>query len=366
MDTIEPARSVAKLPVAEESHATELRLLNEIGRIATLDLELRPMLQRITDVLARQFQWEFVALVTIDYEHDRFRCEAVTSSVPTAIHVDYTRNLGSGIVGQVAATAESVVIDDVRTHPNYVETMPGALSEMCIPIRHRGRTVAIINLESRRLGAFRGQLPLLETVADQIAGAIANAQQYRELQEMSRLLELKTAALEEANAHLAKAVETLHHISTQDGLTGISNRRHFDDVLGLEWRRAARSGSPLAVLLLDIDHFKNFNDTSGHQSGDDCLRTVATTLRNTLQRATDVVARYGGEEFVLLLPQTELAQAKALAETLRERIAHEGLVTVSIGAAACVPERAVDPAILVKRADEALYAAKAAGRNCVR
>src|SRR6188768_925463 len=106
----------------EDPRTAQLEILNEVARIATLDLDLRPMLQRITDALASKFRWEFVALVTIDAERVAFVCEAVTSTVPTEIHVGYTRALGSGVVGHVAATAKAVLIDDVRTYPNYVET----------------------------------------------------------------------------------------------------------------------------------------------------------------------------------------------------------------------------------------------------
>jgi diguanylate cyclase (GGDEF)-like protein len=370
MDVNQPDRLRAESPHGGDPYAAELELLNEVARIATLDLELQPMLQRITDVLSQKFGWEFVALVTIDGDH--FICEAVTSDRPTAIHVGYRRDLGTGVVGQVAMTAEPILVDDVHLHPNYVETMPGARSELCVPVRHRGQTVAVVNLESERVGAFREQLPLLTTVADQIAGAIANAHQYRELQkvnaalaETSRLLEVKTRALEEANEHLAKAIETLHHISTQDGLTGVANRRHFDETLALEWRRAVRNGNPLSLLMLDIDHFKAFNDSAGHQAGDDCLRNVAQTLRETLQRATDVIARYGGEEFVILLPETDEAQARSIATSLCERMRRGGTVTVSIGVATIFAAREGTIEQFVKRADEALYEAKRLGRNRV-
>src|SRR5213594_4416145 len=138
--------------------------INEIARIATLDLELRPMMQRITDALAQKFGWEFVALVMVDADRTAFVCEAVTSSIPTEIHVGYSRPLGSGVVGEVAATERPILLDDVRRAPNYVETMPGAMSELCVPVIHSGRLTAIVNLESTRPGEFHDQLPLLTTV----------------------------------------------------------------------------------------------------------------------------------------------------------------------------------------------------------
>jgi diguanylate cyclase (GGDEF)-like protein len=516
----------------------QLEVLNEVARIATLDLELRPMLQRITDTLSRKFGWQFVALVTVDRDRNAFVCEAVTSSVDTAVYVGYSRTLGSGVVGQVATSCQPVVIDDVRAWPNYVETMPGAMSEICVPVQHHGSLVAILNIESMELRAFHGQLPLLTTVADQIAGAIASAQLYDEvrrrvqlmemmsevsrtaleatdlrellerivryiherfpleivaivlydaereefvqtanagallaapserwpatmgvigrcirhgmtqivpdvtrdrdyipvsdrivaeavvpirfedkilgvlnlesvssdvfvpatvlafeafadqvagaihlasinerLAETSAQLEQKTHALEQANEHLAAAIETLHRISTQDGLTGVANRRHFDETLGLEWRRAARARTPLSLLMLDIDFFKAFNDAAGHQAGDDCLRRVAQALCDNLHRAADLVSRYGGEEFAILLPETDADAARTIAETIRagiESLAIEhpdaplARVTVSIGVASVIPPRdGTNAGEFVRCADGALYDAKRGGRNRV-
>ncbi|HUP59337.1 MAG TPA: diguanylate cyclase [Thermoanaerobaculia bacterium] len=535
---IQPERLRVTTPAGADPRTAQLETLNEVARIATLDLELRPMLQRITDTLAQKFDWQFVALMTVDRERNAFRCEAVTSTVETSVYVGYGRTLGSGVVGQVAASCEPVLIDDVRTWPNYVETMPGAMSELCVPVKHHGRLVAILNLESTRHGAFHGQLPLLVTVGDQIAGAIACAQLYEELRQRARLMEMmsevsrtaldatdlrelldrivryihdhfpleiaaivmyessrrefvqtasagdifvapatrwtiddgiigrcirtrqtqivpdvaadaeylkvnarvrsevvipirfrdslvgvlnlesalpdafspanvlafeafadqvagaihlasmydrlaettvqleqKTRDLEQANAHLANAIETLHRISTQDGLTGVSNRRHFDETIGLEWRRAARSRDPLSLLMLDIDYFKAFNDSVGHQAGDDTLRRVAQTLRSSVHRAADLVARYGGEEFAILLPETDGEHAVKIAEALREQIEslgidhHEaplGRVTVSIGVASLIPPRdGSNVEEFVHYADSALYEAKRQGRNRV-
>ncbi|HYC59126.1 MAG TPA: diguanylate cyclase [Thermoanaerobaculia bacterium] len=343
----------------------QLEILNEVARIATMDLELRPMMQRITDALAEKCNWEFVALVTIDRERNAFVCEALTSSVETSVHPGYTRALGSGVVGQVAATGQAILIDDVNTYPNYVETLPGARAELCVPVCHHDKIVAVLNLESTRPGVFRDQLPLLTGVAAQIAGAVASAQLYAELQKVTAQLEQKTRALEDANAHLGRAIETLHRISTEDGLTQVANRRHFDDTLSLEWRRATRNGTPLSLLMLDLDYFKIFNDERGHQAGDEALRDVAQVLRDSVHRAADVVARYGGEEFVVLLPETDATKARDVAEALRKKIEELGTITASIGVATEVASRDNTPEALVKRADEALYEAKRGGRNRV-
>jgi diguanylate cyclase (GGDEF)-like protein len=461
----------------------QLEILNQIARIATLDLELRPMMQRITDALANKFAWEFVALVMVDLARNVFVCEAVTTTRSTEIYPGYSRPLGSGVVGEVAATAKPILLDDVRTYPGYVETMRGTQSELCVPVMHRGQPVAILNLESTRPRAFHDEQPLLMTVAEQIAGAIASARAYDELKQraklmemmsevsrtaleatdlrdllarivryvherfpigraaillvegearrpveaasaglppasgaaqlvvpirfhqevlgalrlessaddafssanvlafemfagqvagairlasMNRLLDQRSRDLAEANAHLSRAIETLHRISTIDGLTGTANRRHFDDMFSLEWRRAARSRAPLSLLMIDIDNFKTYNDRFGHQAGDDCLRSVADVLRSSVHRAADLVARYGGEEFAVLLPETDAERAAMMAERLREQVEQTCAATISVGAATTLPSRdAVDTEELIRRADSALYEAKRGGRNRV-
>jgi diguanylate cyclase (GGDEF)-like protein len=180
------------------------------------------------------------------------------------------------------------------------------------------------------------------------------------------LLEV-TRQLEEAN-------ETLQRLSSLDGLTGLANRRRLDEFLDLEWRRALRDRDWLSALMVDIDFFKAFNDAHGHQAGDDCLRRVAEVLSGVSQRPGDLAARYGGEEFVVVLTETDLDGALAVAETLRSRVeglgianpeSHSGVVTVSVGVAAVVPAPRSAVADLIEAADRALYGAKGAGRNRV-
>ena len=162
--------------------------------------------------------------------------------------------------------------------------------------------------------------------------------------------------------------------ATTDALTGIANRRCFDAVLSDETSRAQRGRTDLALLLLDIDSFKEYNDSYGHPEGDECLLLVAKAFATTLRRPADFVARYGGEEFVAVLPQTSVPAALALAESVRSRIeamqiVHAagvaGVVTVSIGVAGFSGGLYSEPSELVGAADVALYAAKSAGRNCV-
>jgi diguanylate cyclase (GGDEF)-like protein/PAS domain S-box-containing protein len=173
--------------------------------------------------------------------------------------------------------------------------------------------------------------------------------------------------------------QRLASLALTDGLTGLANRRAFDDGLELEWRRTQRAGTPMSLLLLDLDNFKAFNDNFGHQAGDDCLRTVAAVVRATIRRPGDIAARYGGEELAVILPNTDLAGATAMAEKIRTAIAdlklpHPGNseggnhVTASLGAAtalSCAGGTLTMPSALLMAADTALYKAKSGGRDRV-
>ncbi|HZV66335.1 MAG TPA: diguanylate cyclase [Telluria sp.] len=172
--------------------------------------------------------------------------------------------------------------------------------------------------------------------------------------------------------------DALRALTLTDGLTGVSNRRAFDEMLSNEWRRCARAQVPVALIMVDIDHFKNFNDEYGHQAGDECLQRVSAAMRRAAGRPQDMVARYGGEEFAVLLPHCDARGAECVAKRLLDEIARLAIaharssagprVTVSMGIAALTPRERQEPALLVSAADALLYQAKADGRNryCLR
>jgi diguanylate cyclase (GGDEF)-like protein len=171
-----------------------------------------------------------------------------------------------------------------------------------------------------------------------------------------------------------RAQAALVRLAATDPLTGLSNRRVLDNRLDEEWRRARRTGQPLSALFIDIDHFKQFNDTYGHASGDEALSAVAECIAATVRRAVDVVARYGGEEFAVILPDTPAEGALNVAEKIRRKVQSQDVirsdgaivaVTVSVGCATCVPAEGAHALDLLAAADRQLYAAKAAGRNRV-
>ncbi|GIQ70733.1 diguanylate cyclase [Xylanibacillus composti] len=174
---------------------------------------------------------------------------------------------------------------------------------------------------------------------------------------------------------LIEANDQLSKLTAIDPLTGIANRRIFEEFFLKEWKRAFRTRRPLALLMLDVDFFKQLNDTYGHTYGDDCLKQVAQAIQSALKRPMDMVARYGGEEFAVILPETDTSGAEVVAEDIRRqveqlRLPHatsqvHKLVTVSIGLASCMPEQERGARELLICADQALYAAKHAGRNCI-
>lgn len=178
--------------------------------------------------------------------------------------------------------------------------------------------------------------------------------------------------VQERTQELQQLNQKLAALSMTDGLTGIANRRHFDEILATEWHRAQRSGQPLTLALLDVDWFKSYNDHYGHLAGDECLRSIAHVLAQSAVRSGDLVARYGGEEFAFLAPDTDAAGVVEVAHRIQATLAQLALphgpsayqhVTVSIGLASVVPSLHDTPDTLVRLADQALYRAKTEGRN---
>ncbi len=196
---------------------------------------------------------------------------------------------------------------------------------------------------------------------------------HAKIRAMQRIIQMRTSLVVLAHK-LDGANQELKRLSASDGLTGIANRRFFDEHISREWRRARRSASSVALMMCDVDHFKRFNDTYGHQAGDECLRQVAKTIAANLERASDVAARYGGEEFAAVLPETPIGGALFVAEKIRHaihalNIPHAGSplgrVTLSIGIACMVPDIDNPYDELLSAADKALYHAKHTGRDRV-
>jgi len=180
----------------------------------------------------------------------------------------------------------------------------------------------------------------------------------------------------QTHVELKQQREILENLSSVDGLTGVPNRRNFDEFLDRNWTLCMRASKSIALIMIDIDHFKKFNDHYGHLEGDECLKKVAAILKSCINRDTDIVARYGGEEFGCILPVTDIDGALSIAEMMRKSIEAMAIehqqsttaacVTISLGVAAMVPMQDAPANTIIKMADRALYSAKMSTRNCVK
>ncbi len=233
----------------------------------------------------------------------------------------------------------------------------------------RDKSQAFTNGANDYLVKLPDKIELIARIRAQSKSYMAQQERDEAFKEMQRLQK----ELKESNQKLEESNMVLHRLSTLDGLTGLANRRHFDEILDHEWKRAIREKHEISIILLDIDSFKKYNDNYGHQGGDDCLRTVASALNQAIHRPGDFIARYGGEEFVVILPNTDCNGAAIIAEDMRRHVEEKKLVheysdasdyvTVSLGVSAHIPAADDKPQDLIERADKALYKAKETGRN---
>ena len=341
---------------APARRATLTRILVRIAREALQGDDLESLLQGICNCLVVELPVPIASIILLDeaatrFEREVWAGELVLDPQPIAAGWPVTR----GAAGRCARLLAPQLILDVDADPDYIAGHPDVRSEYLVPIRHRERLHGVLNIECTRPDFLDAEAcAVFDAVADVVAGAIHFARIAGELTEANQKLE---------------------RLSMIDGLTGIANRRHFDQQLAAEWQRLARERRPLALLIVDADAFKPLNDALGHLRGDECLRALAR-LCERFAAEGDLVARFGGEELVLLLPGRELAQACAVAESLRLAVADAGMphpaspvaahVTVSVGVSACVPVAGLAPETLVANADRAMYAAKQGGRNQVR
>ncbi|MFN2267062.1 MAG: GGDEF domain-containing protein, partial [Desulfonatronovibrio sp.] len=234
---------------------------------------------------------------------------------------------------------------NISSKKNTITSIPNPLNQILIPLHMNNRAFgAIIIVAERNLKLGRDQLQIINNAGNHLALALRNALKYRDLKKEADF----------------------------DGLTSVYNRQQFDKKMRVELKRHQRHATPLSLIMLDLDYFKNLNDTYGHIAGDMVLKKIGSLLGNTV-RETDFPARYGGEEFVVLLPETKEEQAWLLAERLRQKISrtnffHENKnfnVTASIGVASLKPGPLTPGDTLVGQADQALYLAKNSGRNMV-
>lgn len=283
---------------------------------------------------------------------------AATGQVPMSA-VQYARR-----------TREPLLVEDATQDDRFAHDIFLAGAQRCsllvVPVLHSDTLRAMLVLANRHTsGLFTAdRLDAVELITGQLVVSLNNALLYASLEQR----------VADRTRELAAANQKLEVLSTTDALTGLANRREFERVLEKEWRRTDRTADAFGIIMIDVDHFKKYNDRYGHQAGDDCLRRVGRTIADSLRTATDIACRYGGEEFVVVLSRTDADGARMTAERIRGaigdlRIPHvmgvAGTISVSIGVAFTHADPGDDPMTLVARADTALYAAKEAGRDRV-
>jgi diguanylate cyclase (GGDEF)-like protein len=277
----------------------------------------------------------------------------IGTALGTEFDLKITTSGASGLVQAIASPPDLILLDVMMPNMDGYETCRRLLAE---PLT---RNIPIIFITAQN------------SADDETRGLEAGAVDFISKPVNPTILRARVRT----HLTIKRLTDQLRTMAFVDGLTGIANRRRLDETLDLEWRSCQRSGSPLALAMIDIDHFKCLNDTYGHHAGDLCLVTVASTLKTGLGRSHDMIARYGGEEFVCLCPGTDLTGMQAKAEEFRLAVQALGIpnemagaapvVTISIGVAATVPTAEVVPYQLVAAADNQLYEAKRTGRNQV-
>jgi diguanylate cyclase (GGDEF)-like protein len=349
----------------------DLHSLLKASRLLSEEVHLEALLQKLLGIVLENAGAEYGAIVLC--EDDSLSIEAVGRfSEGHMVAFDRVGRAPDGeavllpfeLLEYVQLTRAILVLGKPDEDPRFAHSAYFAASQpksvLVLPVLAQGRLVALIYMENPLLeGAFTERhVKTLELLGAQAAISLVNAR-----------------LVENLERKVAERTEELRRMSMKDGLTGIANRRSFDERLGGEWRRALRTGKPLALLMIDIDHFKPYNDHYGHVEGDRCIRAVAQTLERVINRSTDLVARYGGEEFGAILPDTDVETARWLGESCLRAIgdlamAHAAsgagpLVSISIGLCSLTVAAGITPEELVTRADRALYEAKRAGRNRV-
>jgi diguanylate cyclase (GGDEF)-like protein len=328
----------ARLFTEEQRRAKHLAFLNNISKMAISSEDAAQMMADIVREIQKNFLYDHIGIGIMDYatKDIEIKAEAGTTSQTLGRRIA----VGTGVLGKVARTGVSALVQNAG--PGQLSgVLPESRAVLCLPISYGETLLGVLNVESRDENAFAPQdVLILNTLADLLATALHNSFVFQKLQQQS----------------------------ITDGLTGIKTRRFFWEALSSEWKRASRSGRPFSVVLIDLDKFKEVNDSLGHLEGDLVLARVGRLLEQKC-RQSNVVARYGGDEFIILMPETGIEQSQVLAERLRLWLATDPMleehhITGSFGVAS-FPVHGFSMEDLIRIADAGMYMAKHAGGNQV-
>jgi diguanylate cyclase (GGDEF)-like protein len=328
----------ARLFTEEQRRAKHLSFLNNISKMAISSEDAAQMMADIVREIQKNFLYDHIGIGIMDYatKDIEIKAEAGRTSQTLGRRIA----VGSGVLGKVARTGVSALVQNAGPG-QLAGVLPESRAVLCLPISYGETLLGVLNVESRDENAFAPQdVLILNTLADLLATALHNSFVFQKLQQQS----------------------------ITDGLTGIKTRRFFWEALSSEWKRASRSGRPFSVVLIDLDKFKEVNDSLGHLEGDLVLARVGRLLEQKC-RQSNVVARYGGDEFIILMPETGIEQAQVLAERLRLWLATDPMleehhITGSFGVAS-FPVHGFSMEDLIRIADAGMYIAKHAGGNQV-
>src|ERR1039457_2536248 len=328
----------ARLFTEEQRRARHLAFLNTISKMAISSEDAEQMMAGIAREIQKNFRYDHIGIGIMDYatKDIEIKAEAGTASQTLGRRIA----VGSGVLGKVARTGVSALVQNAGPG-QLAGVLPESRAVLCLPISYGESLLGVLNVESRDENAFAPQdVLILNTLADLLATALHNSFVFQKLQQQS----------------------------ITDGLTGIKTRRFFYEALSSEWRRASRSGRPFSVVLVDLDKFKEVNDSMGHLEGDLVLARVGRLLEQKC-RQSNVVARYGGDEFVILMPETGIEQAQVLAERLRLWLATDPMlsehhITGSFGVAS-FPMHGFSIEDIIRVADAGMYVSKRSGGNSV-
>ena len=328
----------ARLYTEEQRRARHLAFLNSISKMAISSEDAEQMMANIVREIQKNFRYDHIGIGIMDYatKDIEIKAEAGTASQTLGRRIA----VGSGVLGKVARTGVSALVQNAGPG-QLAGVLPESRAVLCLPISYGETLLGVLNIESRDENAFAPQdVLILNTLADLLATALHNSFVFQKLQQQS----------------------------ITDGLTGIKTRRFFWEALSSEWKRASRSGRPFSVVLVDLDKFKEVNDSLGHLEGDLVLARVGRLLEQKC-RQSNVVARYGGDEFIILMPETGIEQAQVLAERLRLWLATDPMleehhITGSFGVAS-FPVHGFSMEDLIRVADAGMYVSKHAGGNQV-
>jgi len=323
-------------------------LIHEIINSINSTLNLEEVLLKVVNSIREYFNYSICDILLLDEQNENLYF-AATDGYSAKSRRNIRIKLGEGITGRVAVTGKPLVVPDVTKFEGYICSTKEVRSEITVPLKAGGEIIGVFNVESRKLSAFdEHDLRLLSILSVPVAIAIQNARLHQKMK----------------------------NLAITDELTGLYNFRYLKEHLEEEVRRAQRYERSLALIMADIDHFKEYNDTFGHPEGNKALKSVANILKSNV-REVDIVGRYGGEEFIIILPEANRKEAQEIAERIRLKVEEykfinnkdkdypaETKLTLSLGVTSCFRE-VISPQGLIYKADQALYLAKRKGRNRV-